>query len=96
MPIAVFDNVTVDPTLGSRSYRDYFVWRYRRYQDRYGLRGLYYDNPGGPVLDVRNVMKRLYNLITMNNREYAARDTDIGLASNGAYSGDSDLRCRAQ
>jgi len=84
-PRVGFDNVTVDPTLGSRSYRDYFVWRYRRYQDKYGLRGLYYDNPGGPVLDVRNVMKRFYNIITMNNREYAARDTDIGLASNGAY-----------
>ncbi|MDD5708166.1 MAG: DUF6067 family protein, partial [Kiritimatiellae bacterium] len=72
------------PTLKFKSYGDYFAWRYWRYQCKYGYRGLYYDNPGGPSFGVREMMKRLYN-ITLDNPKFGERDTDIGLASNGGY-----------
>jgi hypothetical protein len=74
----------ITPTVASKSFRDFFVWRYWRYQQKYGYRGLYYDNPYGPALKLRDVTKRLYN-VTLSNPQFAARDTDIGLASNGIY-----------
>ena len=72
----------IEPTLHSRSYRDYFVWRHWRYQNKYGFGGLYYDNPQQDGLGTREVIKRMYN-ITLADRYLGAREQAIGMAVNG-------------
>ncbi len=72
----------ISTTTESKSYRDYFVWRHWRYQQKYRFNGLYYDNPNRSTLGTREVMKRLYNVALLDHR-YAARDHIIGMASNG-------------
>jgi hypothetical protein len=66
----------------SKSFRDYFVWRHWRYQQKYGLGGFYFDNPNRTTLGTRDVMKRMYNVALLNHR-LAARDHMIGMAANG-------------
>ncbi|MDD5706292.1 MAG: DUF6067 family protein [Kiritimatiellae bacterium] len=66
----------------SRSFRDFFVWRHWRYQQKYRFNGLYFDNPNTTTLGTRNVMKRMYNIALRNHRQ-AARDHIIGMAANG-------------
>ena len=72
----------IEPTLHSRSYRDYFVWRHWRYQNKYGFGGLYFDNPRQDGLGTRAVVKRLYN-ITLADRYLGGREQAIGMATNG-------------
>jgi hypothetical protein len=75
----------VFPTTSSDSFRDYFIWRYWRYQQKYGYAGHYCDNPGGgSTLEVRELLKRLYN-VTSSNLHFAAREANIGIASNGGF-----------
>ena len=69
-------------TTNSKSFRDYFVWRHWRYQQKYGLKEFYFDNPAHNTLGTREVMKRMYNVAMLNNR-FAARDHLITMASNG-------------
>ncbi|MDD5704643.1 MAG: DUF6067 family protein [Kiritimatiellae bacterium] len=66
--------VTTD--LKSKVARDFFVWRHQRYQDKYGLHALYIDGPGGRMLCLRDVMKRLYN-IALDNHRFAADEAHI-------------------
>jgi len=75
----------VHPSFNLKPLRDYFVWRYWRYREKYGFKGLYFDNPGdGALLNLRDLVKRLYN-IALRNKDFPPRDMDIGIASNGAY-----------
>ncbi len=80
-----WETEVVSPTTSSDSFRDYFVWRYWRYQQKYGYTGHYCDNPGGgSTLEVRDLLRRLYN-VTSSNPHFAAREANIGLASNGGF-----------
>ncbi|MGA2618240.1 MAG: glycoside hydrolase domain-containing protein [Thermoguttaceae bacterium] len=72
--------VPVDVT--SKSFRDYFAWRFWRYQQKYGFAGLYFDNPQDASLDTRDVVKRLYN-ITLQYRQGFVWPIQFGGAKNG-------------
>jgi hypothetical protein len=68
--------------LSSKEYRDYYVWRHWRYQQKWGYRGLYYDGLAAPTLAAREIWKRLYN-ITLENRYYAPTEANIGIHYSG-------------
>ena len=72
--------VPVDVT--SKSFRDFFAWRFWRYQQKYGFAGLYFDNPQHGSLDTRDVVKRLYN-ITLQCRNSFLCPITFGGANNG-------------
>jgi len=81
-PHAAWNTEVVNTTLTSKSYRDYFVWRHWRFQQKYGYKGLYFDAAASPTLAAREIWKRLYN-ITLSNPRFAAREVNIGTHHSG-------------
>jgi hypothetical protein len=68
--------------LHSKSFREYFVWRFWRYQQKYGFAGLYFDNPDREGLATREVIKRMNN-IALGNTKFHPWAQPIGGATNG-------------
>ncbi|MDD5707033.1 MAG: hypothetical protein PHR35_14005, partial [Kiritimatiellae bacterium] len=78
-PFGSFWNMT---DIASKSFNDYFVWREWRYQQKYGLGGLYYDNPHREGLKIRALIKRMVSML-MLDPGFDPWTRTIGGASNG-------------